>query len=70
MEHLVNLRIRKLPEGVYLAASDDIPGLVAQGSTIAETVEIAGDVAQKLIASRREHNEPADIPSVGDAFAR
>ena len=31
MERIVNLHIEKLPEGVYLASSDDIPGLVAQG---------------------------------------
>lgn len=68
MEHLVNLHIRKLPEGVYLATSDDIPGLVAQGGTIAETVEIARDVAQKLIESRKEHSEPAELPSAGNVF--
>ena len=49
MEHIVNLHIEKLPEGVYLATSDDVPGLVAQGRTIAETLEIARDVAKKLI---------------------
>ncbi|GMU47344.1 MAG: hypothetical protein AMXMBFR26_21260 [Porticoccaceae bacterium] len=27
MEQIVNLHIEKLPEGVYLAASDDVPGL-------------------------------------------
>lgn len=34
--------------------SDDIPGLVAQGRTIAETLEIARDVARKLIEARLE----------------
>jgi len=49
MERIANLHIEKLPEGVYLATSDDIPGLVAQGRTIAETLEIARDVARKLL---------------------
>ncbi|MCK9607345.1 MAG: hypothetical protein M0R33_12960 [Methylomonas sp.] len=49
MEHLLKLHIEYLPEGVYLATSDDIQGLIAQGHTIAETVEIARDVAKKLI---------------------
>ena len=31
MEYLVNLHIEKLPEGFYLATSEDIQGLVAQG---------------------------------------
>ena len=49
MEHVIQLHIEKLPEGVYLATSDDVQGLVAQGRTIQETIEIARDVARKLI---------------------
>ena len=49
MERIVNIHIEKLPEGVYLATSDDIQGLVAQGRTVAETIEIARDVARKLV---------------------
>jgi len=49
MERIINLKIEKLPEGVYLATSDEIQGLVAQGRTISETIEIARDVAKKLI---------------------
>ncbi|NEP45850.1 MAG: type II toxin-antitoxin system HicB family antitoxin [Okeania sp. SIO2H7] len=54
MEKLLQLHIEKLPEGVYLATSDVLPGLVAQGETLAETLEIARDVARKLIEARRE----------------
>ena len=54
MEEIVNLHIEKLPEGVYLATSDDMPGLVAQGRTIQETLEIARDVAMKLLEARAE----------------
>jgi predicted RNase H-like HicB family nuclease len=49
MERIVTLHIERLPEGGYLATSDEIQGLVAQGRTIQETVEIAHDVAKKLI---------------------
>ena len=49
MEQTVNLHIEKLPEGVYLATSDDVPGLVAQGRTLVETLEIARDVARRLM---------------------
>lgn len=52
MERLLNLHIEKLPEGVYLATTDELPGLVAEGQTVAETLEIARDVAQKLIEAR------------------
>jgi len=51
MEKIINIHIEKLPEGFFLATSDDIQGLVAQGRTIAETIEIARDVAKKLIES-------------------
>jgi predicted RNase H-like HicB family nuclease len=54
MEHNVNLHIEKLPEGVYLATCGDVPGLVAQGRTIAETIEIARDIAKKLIEAQGE----------------
>jgi predicted RNase H-like HicB family nuclease len=56
MEQIVQLRIERLPEGVYLATSDDIPGLVAQGRTIQETLEIARDVAKKLLEARAERS--------------
>jgi len=52
MEHMIQLHIEKLPEGMYLATSDDVQGLVAQGRTLQETIEIARDVAKKLIESQ------------------
>jgi predicted RNase H-like HicB family nuclease len=54
MEQIVNLHIERLPEGVYLATSADVPGLIAQGRTIQETLEIARDVARKLLEARAE----------------
>jgi predicted RNase H-like HicB family nuclease len=54
MERIVNLHIQKLSEGLYLATSDSIQGLVAQGRTISETIEIARDVARKLIEARED----------------
>ena len=51
MEGTIKIHIEKLPEGLYLATSNDIQGLVAQGRTITETMEIARDVCKKLIES-------------------
>lgn len=48
-EKVINIHIERLPEGFWLATSDDIQGLVAQGRTVAETLEIAKDVARKLL---------------------
>jgi len=57
-EVFLNIRIEALDEGGYLATSDELQGLVAQGRTVAETMEIAQDVARKLIESYLEHGDP------------
>ncbi len=57
-ETMINIKIEKLDEGGYLATSDTLQGLIAQGRTIAETIEIAQDVAKKLIESYIEHGDP------------
>lgn len=56
MEKLVNLHIEKLPEGVYLATSDEVAGLVAQGRTVNETIEIARDVAKKFLEAQAKRH--------------
>jgi predicted RNase H-like HicB family nuclease len=68
MEWIVTLHIEKLPEGVYLATSDEIQGLVAQGSTIQETIEIARDVARRLIEIQGEHTGLAPLPLAQESF--
>jgi predicted RNase H-like HicB family nuclease len=54
MERMVNLQIEKLPEGVYLATSDNVQGLVVQGNSITETIKTARDVAKKLIEAQEQ----------------
>ena len=44
--------MRKLSERLLLATSDDVQGLVAQGRTLTETVEITRNIAPKLIKLR------------------
>ena len=57
-ECLISIKIEKLDEGGYLATSDTLQGLIAQGRSITETMEIAQDVARKLIESYIEHGDP------------
>jgi predicted RNase H-like HicB family nuclease len=57
-ECLIPIKIAPLEEGGFLATSDLLQGLIAQGRTIAETMEIAQDVARKLIESYLEHGDP------------
>ena len=68
MERMINLHIEKLPEGVYLATSDDVQGLVAQGRTVSETIEIARDVARRLFEAKMEREGSASLPEVSDKF--
>ena len=68
MEKIARIHIEKLPEGVYLATSDDVPGLVAQGRTIAETLEIARDVAKKLLEAQAGDIGPIVLQPTADEF--
>jgi predicted RNase H-like HicB family nuclease len=68
MERVVTIHIERLPEGVYLATSDDVQGLVAQGRTVTETLEIARDVARKLIEAQEAGETPLTLRAVGEAF--
>lgn len=68
MERIVNIRIEKLPEGVYLATSDEVQGLVAQGRTIIETLEIARDVVRRLLEAQAEREPTAAPPIAAEAF--
>jgi predicted RNase H-like HicB family nuclease len=66
MERKVYIHIDKLPEGIYLATSDNLQGLVVQGRTIQETIEFARDVAKKLL--EMEEAEGLALPVFEDSF--
>ena len=68
MEKIINIHIEKLPEGFYLATSDDLQGLVAQGRTITETLEIARDVAKKLLESQNKDNDKTVFQTIDKSF--
>jgi len=61
-EVLIKLHLEPLAEGGYVATSDDVPGLVVQGRTVAETVEYAQDAVRKLYESYLEHGDA--VPAV------
>jgi len=66
MEFVFSVHVEPLPEGYYLATSGDLPGLVAQGRTITEALEIARDVAKKLIEARQERDGSQKLPAASD----
>lgn len=56
-ETMIAIHVEQLDEGGFLATSTELPGLVAQGRTLAETIEIVQDVARKLVESYIEHGD-------------
>ena len=68
----ITLEIQKLEEGPYLGTSPELPGLIVQGATPEEVVELAPDIARELIEVMLETavnrsavipNHPGDIPT-------
>jgi len=57
-EAAIRLHVEALDEGGYVATSPDVPGLVAEGRTIAEAAEIAQGLARKILESCIEHGDP------------
>ncbi len=60
-EAAIRLHVEPLEEGGFVATSPDVPGLVAEGRTITETVEIAQGLARRIAESCLEHGDP--LPS-------
>ena len=54
----ITLEIQKLEEGPYLGTSPELPGLIVQGATPDEVVELAPDIARELIEVMIETREP------------
>jgi predicted RNase H-like HicB family nuclease len=66
MEVTVKVHVEALPEGFYLATSPELPGLLAQGRTIKETLDIARDVARKLIDAREQREGHIELSQTAD----
>jgi predicted RNase H-like HicB family nuclease len=56
----ITLDIERIPEGYYLATSRDVQGLIAQAKTFEETVEIAEDIARKLLHAQKWKIRPQE----------
>ena len=66
----IRMHVEQVENGQFLATSTDLPGLVAQGRTVEEALEIAADVARRLLDSYREHGDPvpARLRALGSEF--
>ena len=57
-EATIRLHIEPPEDGVYLATSPDVPGLIVEARSITEAVEIAQDVARNLAETYWEDGVP------------
>ena len=67
MKTLIKLKIEKFveqEEEYFVATSDDLEGLVAEGKTIEEVLEIAQDVAKVLLKLEKETDAEVKVKEV------
>lgn len=66
MSRTVNIDVEYLPEGVYLATSEDIQGLVVQADTLDKLISIVPELIAMLEEVKAEHGweRPSDVPVV------
>jgi antitoxin HicB len=57
-EIAIRLHVEPLDEGGFLATSPDVPGLVAEGRSVVEAVEIAQGLTRKIVESCLECGDP------------
>lgn len=57
-EAFIRLHIETVEPGVYVATSPDVQGLVAEGRSVTEAVEIAQGLARKIVEACLEHGDP------------
>ncbi|AHJ27990.1 DUF1902 domain-containing protein [Nodularia spumigena CS-584] len=71
MKKLIRLNIEKFTEDgqdYFVATSDDIQGLVAEGRTLQEALEIAEDVAQVLLDMEKGKNASLNLKDLPSQF--
>ena len=67
MQTLIRLKIERVFENemeYFVATSEDLHGLVAEGKTRQETIEIGEDVAKGLLGLEPEINNTSNLPVV------
>ena len=52
----VTIKVRQLPEGVFLATSDDVPGLTVECETRDQVTATASEIALELLEIEAGHS--------------
>ena len=53
----ITVVVRKLPEGIWLATSDDLPGLIVETETREEAIDLSPELALELLSEQEERSE-------------
>ena len=55
----ITVVVRRLPEGVWLATSDDLPGLIVETETREEAIDLSPELALELLDENGERSDRA-----------
>jgi predicted RNase H-like HicB family nuclease len=55
----ITVVVRRLPEGVWLATSDDLPGLIVETETREEAIDLSPELALELLNENGERSDRA-----------
>ena len=58
----ITVVVRRLPEGVWLATSDDLPGLIVETKTREEAIDLSPELALELLNESGERSDRARAP--------
>ena len=64
-EAAIRLHIEPLEEGGYVATSPDVPGLVAEGRSLVEVVDLAQQLTRTIVETYLDHGDPLPPALVG-----
>jgi predicted RNase H-like HicB family nuclease len=58
----ITVVVRRLPEGVWLATSDDLPGLIVETDTREEAINLSRELAFELLKDNGQRFDRAQPP--------
>jgi predicted RNase H-like HicB family nuclease len=53
----ITVVVRRLPEGVWLATSDDLPGLIVETETREEAIDLSRELALQLLEDNGQQSD-------------
>lgn len=69
MERIINLQVERLPEGLWLATSEEVEGLTVQAENLSDLVAWSREIARDLLALKAELSGAASAPVLADRLS-